>query len=228
METTTTTHDAHDADVLAAILDDTAPTCLWRGTVATRRADVVELDLTDGRRVLMPRSEWFAERNLPAPGDEVTGVIVADTGVPTFSATHPDVARLAMEDAVPETWTGEIRVMGVARRAGVRTKIAVAATVEGLDPIAVCVGRQANRVKHVSDALGGERVDIITWHDDPVTYLTAALSPASVLDVAVDNAKATVTVAAHQVAAAVGAGGQNSSLAAELVGMPISITAADS
>jgi N utilization substance protein A len=219
--------DGNDVLTLLDSLQRAGDGRVWQATVADRLADVARLTLSDGRTAVLPRSEWAGDQ-LPAVGDVVWGCLLDDAAPPTFSTTTPALAQALLEEVVPETWGGGVRVMAVARRAGVRTKIAVAATAAGIDPIAACVGRQANRVKHVAERLGGERVDIIAWHDDPIKYIVNALAPASVLDVSVNGSgRYNVTVAAHQVAAAVGVGGQNSALAGRLVGAPLSITADD-
>ena len=102
-----------------------------------------------------------------------------------------------------------------------RTKIAVASAREGLDPVAALVGRSHNRVDYVKDHLLGEQVDVVSYHPDPHIFLANALQPAKVTDVAIDESKdiGFAKAPSHQMAAAVGQQGLNSSLAAALIGI---------
>ena len=144
---------------------------------------------------------------------------------PLMSAVRPGLIEAIMCGHVPEVRDGRIRVMGVARRPGGRVKVAVASTSETLDAVAACVGRRHNRVDAIRNALGGEQVDIVAWHPDPLVYLRNALQPAQVKDVKIDAATRTAVAYAeqHQMAAAVGGGGLNSFLAGRLVGVSLRI-----
>lgn len=145
-----------------------------------------------------------------------------------LSATHPHLIRQTLAGLVPEIRTGEIRILKIARDPGHRTKIAVAATVEELDPISRIVGRKSNRVRALRDFLGGEQVDIISWHPDPETFIRNALQPATVEDVKFDPKEpylVTVTAPHHQMAAAVGNRGLNTSLAGRLTKHHITVEA---
>lgn len=140
---------------------------------------------------------------------------------PLLSAVAPGIVQAIIEGISPEFRDGRVQVMKVARSIGSRCKIAVAATVDGVDPIAAAVGRAASRVKRLREGLGGEKVEIVAWHPDRAVYLRNALQPASVFDVVIDeeNNSAVAKAAQHQMSAAVGMRGQNSSLAARLVGL---------
>ena len=114
--------------------------------------------------------------------------------------------------------------MGLARSPGVRAKIAVAATVDGLDPVATIVGRGANRVRALSSLLGGERLDVVAWHGDVSVYLQNAFAPAAVNKITTLSPRdLEVMVPRHQMAAAVGERGLNASLAGQLVGVNVTV-----
>lgn len=147
---------------------------------------------------------------------------------PLLSAVRPGFVEALLTGVSPEVRDGRVRVMGVARRPGARVKVAVAATQAGVDAVASCVGRKHNRVDYLREALGGEQVDIVAYHQDPRVYLANALQPAKVLEVKIDPATRTAiaTTMPHLVAAAVGGGGLNSSLAGRLLGVQVRIEAA--
>lgn len=149
-----------------------------------------------------------------------------DPGPRPFFSTADDRLVAAVLDGVsPEVRSGKVRVMGVARRAGARTKIAVAATVDGIDPVAACVGRAHNRVDAIRAALGGEQVDVVAWHPDRGVFLSNALQPAQCVFVWTDpNRPVALAVAPdHQMSAAVGGAGLNSALAGRLVGVALRV-----
>lgn len=165
------------------------------------------------------------------PGAQVTVVVCEDPAAglrPRLSMIRPELVERTLAAVSPEVRTGAVRVMGVARRPGARTKVAVAATVPGVDPVAACVGRTHNRVDAVRAALGGEQVDVVPWHHDTETYLRNALQPAGIGKVAIDpeTRTAVATAPAHQMSAAVGGGGLNSALAGQLVGLLVRIVPA--
>jgi transcription termination/antitermination protein NusA len=193
--------------------------------VVALTADVARVRFRDGEGIL-PASEWYADRPMPGVGERLQLVQLTDSPLAVCSATSPELAKLLLEAVTPEARCGDVRVMGVARAAGRRTKIAVAATVADLDPIAACVGKGANRVRYVSEVLGGERIDVVAWHPDTAVYVSNALAPASVESVEVIDGVARVVVASHQMATALGSGGHNSALAARLAGVPVSVAVA--
>lgn len=143
----------------------------------------------------------------------------------TLSRTHPEMVRRLFELEVPEIFAGTVQIKAIAREAGSRTKIAVASTEEGVDPIGSCVGQKGTRVQAVIDELGGEKIDIIEWKEDPEKFIAAAISPAKVLSVVVDEEKkeATVKVPEDQLSLAIGKQGQNVRLAAKLTGWKIDV-----
>lgn len=146
----------------------------------------------------------------------------------TLSRVHPDMVRKMFELEVPEIFAGTVEIKAIAREAGERTKIAVASTEEGIDPIGSCVGQKGTRVQSIIEELGGEKLDIILWNEDVSKFISAALSPAKVLRVDLDEAekKAVTVVPEDQLSLAIGKRGQNVRLAAKLTGWKIDITGA--
>jgi transcription termination/antitermination protein NusA len=141
------------------------------------------------------------------------------------SRTHPGLLKRLFEIEVPEIFDGTVEIKSVAREAGDRSKISVAASNEEIDPVGACVGTRGARVQAIVNELKGEKIDIVQWTEDPVTFVANALSPSKVLDVQVDEeAKATtVVVPDYQLSLAIGKRGQNARLAAKLTGWKIDI-----
>ncbi len=142
-----------------------------------------------------------------------------------LSRSHPRFLIQLFEMEVPELASGAIEVKGVAREPGSRTKIAVASVDSHVDPVGSLVGQRGVRVSTVMAALGGERIDIIEWSEDVKSFIKEALSPASVIDIELDeeNHRARVSVSDDQQSLAIGRGGQNVRLAAKLTGWNIDI-----
>jgi len=142
-----------------------------------------------------------------------------------LSRTHPSLVQKLFEIEVPEIFAGTVEIKAMAREAGSRTKIAVSSSEEGIDPIGSCVGQKGTRVQAVIDELGGEKIDIIEWNNDPAKFISNALSPAKVLYVELDEEKreARVFVPADQLSLAIGKQGQNVRLAAKLTGWKIDV-----
>ena len=141
------------------------------------------------------------------------------------SRTHPNVVRRLFELETPEIAEGQVEIRNIAREAGSRSKIAVRATMENVDPVGACVGPRGGRVGAVVDELCGEKIDIVVWSEDPCQYVKAALSPADVISVElVPGQKACrVVVPDDQLSLAIGKEGQNARLAARLTGYKIDI-----
>ena len=141
------------------------------------------------------------------------------------SRTHPNVVRRLFELETPEIAEGQVEIRNIAREAGSRSKIAVRAAMEGVDPVGACVGPRGGRVGAVVDELCGEKIDIVVYSEDPCEYVKAALSPADVVSVTlVPGQKACrVVVPDDQLSLAIGKEGQNARLAARLTGYKIDI-----
>ncbi len=141
------------------------------------------------------------------------------------SRTHPNMVRRLFELETPEIESGDVEVRHIAREAGSRSKMAVRATKEGVDPVGACVGPRGGRVSAVVDELHGEKIDIVVWSEDPCQYIKEALSPADVISVNLLSGQkaARVIVPDDQLCLAIGKEGQNARLAARLTGYKIDI-----
>jgi N utilization substance protein A len=141
------------------------------------------------------------------------------------SRTHKGFLKRLFELEVPEIHNGTVEIRAIAREAGSRSKVAVASRQEGLDPVGATVGQRGARVQSVVAELGGEKIDVIPWNDDPSAFVANALSPAQVLSVDIDEEHriANVTVPERMLSLAIGREGQNARLAARLTGWRIDI-----
>lgn len=142
-----------------------------------------------------------------------------------LSRTHPEIVRELFTMEVPEIAAGTVEIKGIAREAGSRTKIAVEAHDENIDPVGSCVGQKGARVQTVISELGGEKIDIIEWNSNEKTFIANALSPANIDEIRTDEETkaAQVIVAEDQLSLAIGRNGQNARLAAKLTGWKIDI-----
>lgn len=145
------------------------------------------------------------------------------------SRSDPDLVKALFALEVPEIQSGGVEVKVIAREAGSRTKIAAVSTQEGIDPVGSLVGQKGVRVQAVMGELGEEKIDIISYSDDPARFIASALSPAKDVQVKLNEESkvATVTVPQTQLSLAIGKGGQNVRLAAKLTGWKIDIVGAE-
>ena len=144
------------------------------------------------------------------------------------SRTHRNMLRRLLETEVPEIFNGTVEIKHIAREAGSRSKVAVVAVQEGVDPVGSCVGMRGVRIQNIVNELNGEKIDIVEWSLDLATFIANALSPAKVMNVILreelDGSKtATVIVPDRQLSLAIGKEGQNARLAAKLTGWRIDI-----
>ncbi len=144
------------------------------------------------------------------------------------SRTHRYMLRRLLELEVPEIFNGAVEVKSIAREAGNRSKVAVTALQEGVDPVGSCVGIRGMRIQSIVNELGGEKIDVVEWNPDPATFIANALSPARVNYVVLGDASAngktaTVVVPDDQLSLAIGKEGQNARLGAKLTGWRIDI-----
>ena len=144
------------------------------------------------------------------------------------SRSHPDLLRRLFELEVPEVYSGAVELKSIAREAGYRSKVAVAARQEGIDPVGCCVGLRGIRIQNIVSELNGEKIDVITWDPGVSVFITNALSPAQILnvDLGEEEGIATVVVPDKQLSLAIGKEGQNARLAAKLTGWRIDIKSA--
>ena len=141
------------------------------------------------------------------------------------SRTHPELVKRLFEQEVPEVHDGTVEIKSIAREAGSRTKIAVYSKNENVDALGACVGQNGYRVNVIVNELGGEKIDVIDWSEDPREFIAAALSPSKVLEVKLNEAEqsAKIVVPDHQLSLAIGKEGQNARLSAKLTGWRIDI-----
>ncbi len=163
-------------------------------------------------------------------GDRVRAYLYAVEETPRgvnlkLSRSHPQFIEGLFKVEAPEIASGVVEIKSIAREAGARSKIAVYSNDEHIDPVGSCVGQRGSRVTTVMSELGGEKIDIIPWSNDPMEYVSSAVSPAKVLsiDINEDEHKAVIEVADDQLSLAIGKGGQNVRLAAKLTGWRIDI-----
>ncbi|WP_017471923.1 transcription termination factor NusA [Amphibacillus jilinensis] len=156
----------------------------------------------------------------------VTKVENTNKGPQIFvSRSHPGLLKRLFETEVPEIYDGIVEIRSVAREAGDRSKISVYAQDPDIDPVGSCVGQKGQRVQTVVDELKGEKIDIVEYSEDPIVYVSNALSPSKVTKVIVDETDkaTTVVVPDNQLSLAIGKRGQNARLAAKLTGWKIDI-----
>ncbi|MCL2508939.1 MAG: transcription termination factor NusA [Oscillospiraceae bacterium] len=142
----------------------------------------------------------------------------------TLSRTHPGLVKRLFETEVPEIFDGTVEIKAVSREAGSRTKLAVYSSDENVDPVGACIGPRGARVGKIVDLLGGEKIDIIKYDENPMVFVAAALAPADVLAADTTGERScAVIVPDSQLSLAIGNKGQNARLAAKLTGWKIDI-----
>jgi N utilization substance protein A len=142
-----------------------------------------------------------------------------------LSRSHRGLVRRLFEVEVPEIFNGTVEMKAIAREPGSRTKVAVTARQEGIDPVGACVGMRGVRIQNIVNELNGEKIDVITWDEHPDRFVANALSPAHVLSVEIHEGerRAIVVVPDAQLSLAIGKEGQNARLAAKLTGWRVDI-----
>jgi len=178
---------------------------------------------------VLPEQEQVP-RERPRIGQRMKVYLVkVDRGLRTpqmvVSRSHRGLVRRLFEVEVPEIFNGTVELKAIAREPGSRTKVAVAARQEGIDPVGACVGMRGVRIQNVVNELNGEKIDVVQWSEDPGRFVANALSPAQVLgvDVTESERRAVVTVPDGQLSLAIGKEGQNARLAAKLTGWRVDI-----
>ncbi len=148
-----------------------------------------------------------------------------------LSRAHQNFVAKLFEMEVPEILSGTVVIKGIAREAGLRTKIAVVSTEDGVDPIGSCVGQRGTRVQTIINELNGEKIDIIEWNEIPKKFIANSLSPAKIMNVEIiseENRQVKIEVQEDQLSLAIGKQGQNVRLAAKLTGWKIDVFSKDS
>ena len=201
---------------------------IFQGTV--KRADRADILVEQGKlEARLPRDQMIPKENLRV-GDRVRAFILrvdrtARGPQIILSRTAPEFIMKLFELEVPEIEQGLMEIKTAARDPGVRAKIAVVTHDRRVDPIGTCVGVRGSRVQAVTHELAGERVDIVLWSEDPAQFVIGALAPANISSIVVDEERKAMDVVAEEseLAVAIGKGGQNVRLAADLTGWKINI-----
>jgi N utilization substance protein A len=192
-----------------------------------------------GATLNLGRTEALLPKNQQVPGERYTvhqrlrAYVLEVRKTPRgpqiiVSRNHKNMLRRLLELEVPEIYNGTVEIKSIAREAGARSKIAVAAKQAGVDPVGSCVGMKGVRIQSIVNELGGEKIDVIEWNPDTALYIQKALSPARVMavytdDDPVEGKTALVVVPDDQLSLAIGREGQNARLAAKLTGWRIDI-----
>ena len=191
-----------------------------------RRQVFVEFDRADA---VIPQNEQIPGEMFRI-GDRIRAYILdvkPTTKGPqiVLSRSNPKFVEMLFTQTVPEISDGIVEIKSSSREPGLRVKISVSTNDSKVDPVGACVGLKGSRIKGVVDELNGEKIDIVRYSDDPVEYVTNALSPAKIQSVQVseDNRNALAIVTKSQLSLAIGKGGQNAKLATQLTGIKIDI-----
>jgi len=202
------------------------------GTVQSMNQQVVTLRLNDRAEAILPRSQQIpGERYRQHEKLRVYIMEVKRTNKGpqiVCSRSHRNMLRRLLEYEVPEIYNGQVEIKSIAREAGYRSKVAVAALQEGIDPVGACVGMRGIRIQNIVKELHDEKIDVIEWNPEPEGFISKALSPARVVGVYLDDdifsgRTAVVVVPDDQLSLAIGREGQNARLAAKLTGWRIDI-----
>ncbi len=198
------------------------------GTVQRVDARAVILSFGKAEAILPAREQIPGERYRPGQRLKVYLVdVTKDAKGPQLlvSRTHPNLIKRLLELEVPEVASGAVEVMAIAREPGQRSKVAVAARQDKVDPVGACVGVRGVRIQSIVTELSGEKIDVIEWSSDIRTFIANALSPAKPITVILneDEKVARVVVPPEQMSQAIGKDGQNARLAYKLTGWRIDI-----
>ncbi len=195
----------------------------------SRYGGVVTLDLNGRATAVLPPSEQPPPERY-RPGMKMKAMILEVARTPrgpeiVVTRTHPNLLRRLFEMEVPEIYNGIVEIRGIAREPGSRSKVAVFARQDGVDPVGACVGLRGIRIQNIVNELQGEKIDVIQWSRDPAVFISHALSPAQPLRVELDAQEETaiVVVPDRLLSLAIGREGQNARLAAKLTGWKVDI-----
>ncbi|ANI30753.1 transcription elongation factor NusA [Yersinia entomophaga] len=203
------------------------------GTVKKVNRDSIALDLGNNAEAVIGREDMLPRENF-RPGDRIRGVLYdvrpEARGAQLFvSRSRSEMLIELFRIEVPEIGEELIEIKAAARDPGSRAKIAVKTNDKRIDPVGACVGMRGARVQAVSSELGGERIDIVLWDDNPAQFVINAMAPADVASIVVDEDRHTMDVAveASNLAQAIGRNGQNVRLASQLSGWELNVMTAD-
>ncbi|MFW0838175.1 MAG: transcription termination factor NusA [Candidatus Komeilibacteria bacterium] len=205
---------------------------LLTGTVQRREGRLVMVDIGNAIGVLPPEEQVSTEHYNSGQRIRVLllSVAMGNKGPQIIlSRSHADVLKELFTTEVPEIGAGTVEIKAIAREAGARSKVAVWTEEENIDPVGSCVGQRGTRVQTIIAELGGEKIDIIEWDEDPEKFIANALSPAKIKSIVLDEAEriAKVKVGSDQLSLAIGKAGQNVRLAAKLTEWKIDIEGAE-
>ena len=219
--------EAERAQIVEQFIDNEGE--LVTGAVKKVNRDTVILDLGNNAEAVILRDDQLPRENF-RPGDRVRGLLYAvkpeARGFQLFvTRSKPEMLAELFRVEVPEIGEELIELKGAARDAGSRAKIAVKTNDKRIDPVGACVGMRGARVQAVSGELGGERIDIVLWDDNPAQFVINAMAPAEVASIIVDEDNNTMDIAveADNLAQAIGRSGQNVRLASQLTGWELNV-----
>jgi N utilization substance protein A len=206
----------HEGDIVSGVIEQAEP------------GRTITLDLGRAQAVLPYEEQAPNERYRKGQRTKVYLISVRTTPKGPeilVSRSHKNMLKRLFEIEVPEVYNGVVEIKAIAREAGFRSKVAVSATQAGIDPVGSCIGIRGNRIQSIVNELQGEKIDIVSWDDEPKTFITNALSPSEPVHVELleQEQTAIVVVPDRQLSLAIGKEGQNTRLAARLTGWRLDI-----
>ena len=201
---------------------------LMNVTVQRREGRIVLIDMGRATGILLPEDQIESERYFP--GTRIKALLREVALTPKgpeirLSRSSPGLVAAIFAQEIPEIANGIVEIKNIVREPGSRTKVAVTAHDDAIDPIGSCIGQRGTRIQAIIRELGGEKVDIVLWSQNDIEYISASVSPAKVLSVKLnaDTHLATIQVPSDQLSLAIGKGGQNVRLAAKLCGWKLTV-----
>ena len=206
----------HEEDIVSGVIE------------VSEQGRAITLDLGRAQAVLPYEEQVPAERYRKGQRAKVYVLSVRSAAKGpeiVVSRSHKNMLKRLFEIEVPEVYNGVVEIKAIAREAGFRSKVAVSATQQGIDPVGSCIGVRGNRIQSIVNELQGEKIDIVSWDQDPKVFIGKALSPSEVVAVELfpSDMTAIVVVPDRQLSLAIGKEGQNTRLAARLTGWRLDI-----
>ena len=206
----------HEEDIVSGVIEQSEP------------GRAITLDLGRAQAVLPYEEQVSTERYRKGQRAKVYVLSVRSAAKGPeilVSRSHKNMLKRLFEIEVPEVYNGVVEIKAIAREAGFRSKVAVSATQPGIDPVGSCIGVRGNRIQSIVNELQGEKIDIVSWDEDPKVFIGKALSPSEVVAVELfpSDSTAMVVVPDRQLSLAIGKEGQNTRLAARLTGWRLDI-----
>ena len=207
----------YEGDIVSGVIDQ------------TEQGRFISLDLGGRAQAILPYEEQVPTERYRRGQRSKVFVLSVRNGSKgpeiIVSRSHRDMLKRLFEIEVPEVHNGVVEIKAIAREAGFRSKVAVTATQQGIDPVGSCIGVRGNRIQSIVNELQGEKIDVISWDQDPKVFISKALSPSEVVEVELDRTdqSAIAVVPDRQLSLAIGKEGQNTRLAARLTGWRLDI-----